>query len=197
MFGDIFKKSFDLPNMISTSIKLIAVVGVGSRLIILLNSKIPLISISTVKEKNCWGWCHPIITRNLYKIMGTFSLDPISDAFLRGLASKAQIYYKTLNIKIKELHCNEFSKFKIEKPRRCVRHKKKGNAISKKYKEYLNKPSKNNKNITNYEDIINKMNKLVSKIRNQKNYKKLNLEKYNWPNLKYSKNKKFRSFSDY
>ena len=61
---------------------------------------VPKISIIYLKQ-NCWspGWCHPMLTREVYEAMGHFSLG-INDAYLKNIASGAGI---ALHLKDKEL----------------------------------------------------------------------------------------------
>ena len=103
------------------------------------------------KEENCWGFCHPIVTRGLYEKLGHFSIHNISDVYLRSIAEETKIMQKIPKLYTYELNCNEYAS---NPPRRCG-----GKAnMNDKYTE------KSNLSQSSY-------NKIINEILNDKNYK--------------------------
>jgi len=117
----------------------------------LLKLKVPKLVIIYFKDINCWGYCHPIISRELFKVLGNkFSYLKLNDAYYLHLAYNAKIGYRIDHIKTRELKCNS-KKWKNElKPSRCKTKNKYDNQIKKTDLIYKNMVLNNIKTIINH-----------------------------------------------
>ena len=139
---------------------------------ILLNSDIPELAIIFVSEENCWGWCHPIITRKYYELSGHFSGGKINDNYLKSVAELARIEYYLKDVKIKEYVCSDFKKMGARLPRHCKTDKSsshKGNIrpIGNKWQNI----SSRDKGTTIDKETIKFRDEVVKKIKNHPLYK--------------------------
>ena len=76
------------------------------------------LAICYMTEQNCWGWCHPIMTRELFELFGHFTAGSVTDAYLRTLASYAQIEKRVSTVMVRELQCCELAG--STEPKRCA-----------------------------------------------------------------------------
>ena len=76
------------------------------------------LAICYMTEQNCWGWCHPIMTRALFELIGHFTAGSVTDAYLRTLASYAQIEKRVSTVMVRELQCCELAG--LPEPKRCA-----------------------------------------------------------------------------
>ena len=122
---------------------------------IILNKCIYKLAIYFFKEKNCWGFCHPLIHRDLYNLLGHFSDAPANDAYLKTLSFHTKNKKKIQDIYLEEIPCDSTLWGNERKPKRCNKF------------DYYNKKYLHDSKVTK---IILNLKKNIEKIKNHKDY---------------------------